>query len=151
MIIIATLLQQVRYEVVVCSPKWDIRAVFFVGMLGGNRQEMLGGNNFHPASSRSSTHWKLTYSPTSKAMLPLHTSLWVFLNIDLHQNITIPFTNYNQHGHNPRLELVAMLDAGWNSTQHHCLSACYSTTSGHVQLCDIRWNIQMNACNYDLL
>ena len=54
-------------------------------MLVGSRQEMLGVNNFHPASSHSLTHWKLTYSSTSKAVLLLYTSLWVFLNIDIHQ------------------------------------------------------------------
>ena len=58
----------------------------FVGILGGNRQEMLGGNNFHPASSRYPMHWKLTYSSTSKAGVPLHTYLLVFLNIYFHQN-----------------------------------------------------------------
>ena len=47
-----------RYKIVVCSGKWDTRAVCFVGVLDGNRQEMLGGNNFHPASSRYSMHWK---------------------------------------------------------------------------------------------
>ena len=36
-----------RYEIVVCSGKWDTRGVFFVGMLGGNRQEMLGGNHLY--------------------------------------------------------------------------------------------------------
>ena len=45
-----------------------------------------------------------------------------FLDIKLHENITIPFTIYQQQGQIPRLELVAMLDAGWNSTQHYCLS-----------------------------
>ena len=32
----------------ICSRKWDIRATFFVGMLGGNQQEMLCGNNLFP-------------------------------------------------------------------------------------------------------
>ena len=38
---IAALLQCVRYEIVVCSGKWDIRAVCFVGMLG-SRHDILG-------------------------------------------------------------------------------------------------------------
>ena len=91
---IATLLQQVRYGFVVCSRKWEIRAVFFVGMLGRNRQDMLVGNNHHPASSHNSTHWKLTYLSTPRDVSPLHTYMWNFLNIYLHQNITITFTNH---------------------------------------------------------
>ena len=66
----------VRYEVVVYSGKLDIRAVIFVGMLGGNRQDMLGGNDFHPASSRYFLHWKLTYSSTSNVVVSLHSNLW---------------------------------------------------------------------------
>ena len=58
--------QWVRYEIVVCSRKWDITAVFFVEMLDGNWWKMLGGNNFHPASSCYTTHKELTYSSTSK-------------------------------------------------------------------------------------
>ena len=81
----ATLHQQVRYEVVVCSRKWDIRAVFFVGMMGGHRQDMLGWNNFHSASSRYFIHWNLTNTSTSKTVGPLYTYLWIFLNIYLHQ------------------------------------------------------------------
>ena len=81
---IATLLQYVRYVVLVYSGKWDIRAVFFVGMLGGNRQEMLGGNNFHTASSCYFMFWKLTHSSASKAVVSLHTYSWISLNIYLH-------------------------------------------------------------------
>ena len=43
------------------------QSCIFVKMLGGNRQEMLGGNNFHPASRCYPTHWKLTmYSSLSE-------------------------------------------------------------------------------------
>ena len=47
---------------------WKVRYqnCIFVGMTGGNRQEMLGGNDFNPASSRYFMHWKFTYSSTSK-------------------------------------------------------------------------------------
>ena len=86
---IATLLQQVRYEIVICSEMWDIRALLFVGLLSGNWPEMLGANNFHPASNHYSTHWKLTHSSTSNAVVPLYPNFWIFLNIYLHQNIAI--------------------------------------------------------------
>ena len=64
-----------RYEVVVFSEKWDIGAVFFVGMVGVNRLEMPGGNNFHPGSSCYTTHCncKLINPSTSKAVSSLHT------------------------------------------------------------------------------
>ena len=55
-----------------------------------------------------------------KALVPLHTYLWVFLNIDFHQTITIAFTNYQRQSQIPSLELVVMLVAGRNSTQYHC-------------------------------
>ena len=43
------------------------QSCIFVKMLGGNRQEMLGGNNFHPASRCYPTHWKLImYSSLSE-------------------------------------------------------------------------------------
>ena len=61
---VATLLHWVRCEIVECPRKW-FQSWIFVGMLGGNRQEMLGGNNFHSASSIYPIHWKLTYSSTS--------------------------------------------------------------------------------------
>ena len=67
--IIAGLLQWVRYEAVIFSRGWDIRAVFFVGMPGGNRQEMLGDSYFRPTASRYSSHWKHAHSSTPKALL----------------------------------------------------------------------------------
>ena len=42
-------------------PKVRYQSWISVGMLGGKRQEILGGNYFHPASSRYPTHWKLYY------------------------------------------------------------------------------------------
>ena len=44
-------------------------------------------------SSRYSIHWKLTYSPTSNAVIPLYSYLWISLDIYMHQNIAIPFNN----------------------------------------------------------
>ena len=64
-----------------------------VGMLCWN-WKMLGGNNFHPASSQFLTHWTVTYSSTSKTVVRLYTFLWMFLNIYIQQNTTTPFTNH---------------------------------------------------------
>ena len=113
---ITTLLQQARYEVVLCFRKWDIRNVFF--LLGGNWQEMLGGNTFHPASSRYFIHWKLTYVSTSKAVVPLH----IFM--DFPQYLLKPKTHKPIH---------QLLTTGSNSSlrgrghvgcwvEHHCLT-----------------------------
>ena len=61
---IASLLQLVRYEVVDCSRNWEIRAIFlprcWVEILSA--EQMLGGNNFLPASLcegwfLTETHW----------------------------------------------------------------------------------------------
>ena len=85
---IASLLQYVRYKGMACSPLCDIRAALFVGMLGDifpTEQMMLGWNNFHPASTRYSTHWQLGYSFTSEAGVSLYAYLWVFLNIYAHK------------------------------------------------------------------
>ena len=64
-------------------------------------------------------HWKLTYPSTSKAVFPLHTSLWVLLNIDLHQNITIPIS-YSRVEFHP-----APLSDGWIRDLPGSLTATY--------------------------
>ena len=40
-----------------------------------------------------------------------------------------------------RLELVAMLDAGWNSTQHHCLRGDYEHHTPHYNTNSRVWTL----------
>ena len=47
------------------------------------------------------TQSKFGYSSISKAMIPLYTSLWIFLKICIHQNIITPFTSLHWR-HNGR-------------------------------------------------
>ena len=79
------ILPKVKYQTYFSSECWM--------EILSTEQKMLGGNNFHPASTRYSTHWKLGYSSTSKAVVRLHLYLWIFFNIYINQNITIPSTN----------------------------------------------------------
>ena len=53
----------------------------FRGDAGGNRQEMLGRNYFHPASSRYFRHWKLMYAYTSNVVVPPLTHLFPSVSI----------------------------------------------------------------------
>ena len=79
------ILPKVKYQTYFSSECWM--------EILSTEQEMLGGNNFHPASTRYATHCKLGYSSTSKAVVPLHPYLWIFLNIYINQNSTIPSIN----------------------------------------------------------
>ena len=49
---------------------------------------------FHPASTRYSTHIKLCYSSTSKAVVLHQTYACMFLNVYLYQNTSAPFTKH---------------------------------------------------------
>ena len=65
-----------------------------------------------------STHSKLVYSSISKAGIPLHTyELSQYLHTPKHHN---PIQQSLTAGAIPRLELVVMRDAGWNSSKYHC-------------------------------
>ena len=105
------------YEVVVCSGIWDIRAVYF-------RRD--------PGKSTGDTA-----KPSTKPLLcTLKTPIFVlFIGFGFATHVFMDFTQYlltlkHHPSHSTficrrvkftRLQLDVMFDAGWNSTQHHCL------------------------------
>ena len=99
--LLLTSIVALRHKVVLCFRKWDLAVTFFIGMLGGNRQDVLGRNDFFPASRNYSMHWKITHSSASKLLFPY------ILFADVPQYLLTP--EYHNPIHKP-------LTAGTNSS-----------------------------------
>ena len=111
---IMTLLQQARYEVVICFRKSDIRDIF---LLGGNWQAMLGGNIFHPVSSRYFIHWKLTYVPLQRLWFR-YTHIYGLSSISTKTKTHKPIHQLLTAGSNSSLRGRGHVGC---SVEHHCL------------------------------
>ena len=100
------------------------QAPFFVRMMGGNFVDRIGdvGWKSFPPNINLLFHELKTHLFVRRECCGSVTHLFVdFPQYLLALKIRILFTSHQRQGQIPRLKLIAMLDSGWNSTQHHGL------------------------------
>ena len=94
-------------------------------MLGGNQEEMLGGNNFHPVSSHFYMHWKLTYpsilkNSNSSLRAGGHVGCWVeFHPASLSEEWKIDWFHETKNGKGDTAADTGVLKTAFASPPHH--------------------------------